>query len=354
MKVLKQVVGIDVAKDELVVSLGKLLEDLNSEIKEYQIFNNNEKGFRALLQWVFDKKSEQTELVFVMESTGVYHERFAYFLHGKDEKVVIVLPNKISNFMRTLEVKTVTDKTCSIAITQFGLGRKLQEWQPSNIVYKELQQLSREKNQVISEWVVCMNQLHAEKTQALPNLKTIKRLNERILLLQNQEKEINADMLTEVEKNKEAGENVRLLSSIPGVGKATAISVLAETNGFELIRNKKQLTSYAGLDIREKQSGTSIKGKPRISKKGNKNLRKALHFLSITATRVNKQYGELFHRIVSKTGIKMKGLVAVQRKILELMFTLFKNKTSYRPDYHENRVANPKDFHPILADSGSL
>ena len=354
MKVLKQVLGIDVAKDELVVSLGKLLEDLSTDIREYQIFSNNEKGFEQLLQWVYDKKSEQTNVIFVMESTGVYHERFAYFLHSKEEKVVIVLPNKISNFMRTLEIKTVTDKTCSIAITQFGLGRKLKEWRPSNIVYKELQQLSREKNQVISERVVCMNQLHAEKIQALPNLKTIKRLDERILLLQNQEREINDDMLEKVEESEEASESVDLMSSIPGVGKATAIAVLAETNGFELIRNKKQLTSYAGLDIREKQSGTSIKGKARISKKGNKNLRKSLHFPSITATRVSNQYQEVFHRIVSKTGIKMKGLVAVQRKILELMYTLFKNKTPYQANYQQNRVANQKDSYPMLADSGSL
>ena len=68
-----------------------------------------------------------------------------------------------------------------------------------------------------------------------------------------------------------------ILCSIPGVGLLTAATVLAETNGFDLIRNKRQLTSYAGLDVKEKQSGTSVKGKPRISKKGNKYLRKAMH-----------------------------------------------------------------------------
>ncbi|MEI9945951.1 MAG: IS110 family transposase [Chitinophagaceae bacterium] len=61
-----------------------------------------------------------------------------------------------------------------------------------------------------------------------------------------------------------------IICSIPGVGLLTAVTVLAETNGFDLIRNKKQLTSYAGLDVREKQSGTSVKGKPKISKKGNR------------------------------------------------------------------------------------
>lgn len=354
MKVLKQVLGVDVAQNELVVALGQLKEDLTTETRDYQIFSNNEKGFKKLIKWVYEKKSTDADLVFVMESTGVYHERFAYFLYDKGEKVVIVLPNKISNFMRTLDIKTITDKSCSIAIAQFGLSRKLEQWHPSDKVYKELQQLSREKNQVISERVVCMNQLHAEKTEAMPNAKTIKRLKARISLLKKQEKEISSDMYKEVRNSTEAIDGVAFLSNIPGVGKATAIAVLAETNGFELMRNKKQLTSYAGLDIREKQSGTSVKGKPRISKKGNKNLRKTLHFPAMTAVRLNKEHRELFYRIVNKTGIKMKGLVAVQRKLLELMYILFKNKTFYESNFEENRAKNQKDFHPTQADSWSL
>ena len=125
---------------------------------------------------------------------------------------------------------------------------------------------------------------------------------------------------------------------------------MAETNGFELIKNKRQLTSYAGLDVREKQSGTSVKGKPKISKKGNRNLRKALHFPSMTAVKRNDEHRELFHRIVSRTGIKMKALVAVQRKLLELMYILYKTKSFYEASYEENRTKNKEIFHPIQAD----
>lgn len=354
MKVLKQVLGIDVAKDELVVSIGKLLEDLSSEIKEYQVFDNNKKGFQNLLKWTLERKSEDTEILFVMESTGVYHEKIAYFLHEKNEKVVIVLPNKISNFMRTLDIKTVNDKTCSIAIAEFGLGRKLAEWVPASPLYKELQQLSREKNQIISERVVCMNQRHAEKAQAFPNAKTLARLEERIGLLKKQEEQIKKELLIEIEKSKETKDAVTLLSTIPGIGKATAIAVLAETNGFELFKNKRQLTSYAGLDIKEKQSGTSVKGKTKISKRGNKNLRKALHYPALTAIKHNVEHGALYHRIVSRTGIKMKGAVAVQRKLLELMYSLYKTQKPYQKNYEENRAKIINEIHPILADSWSL
>jgi transposase len=128
--------------------------------------------------------------------------------------------------------------------------------------------------------------------------------------------------------------------TIPGVGKLTAVIIFAETNGFELIRNKKQLTSYAGLDIKEKQSGTSVKGKPRISKRGNRFIRKALHLPSLSAVKYNNNQKDLYSRIVAKSGIKMKGLIAVQRKMLELIYILNKNKKPFINDYQKQRADN--------------
>jgi transposase len=117
------------------------------------------------------------------------------------------------------------------------------------------------------------------------------------------------------------------------------VTVLAETNGFELIRNKSQLSSYAGLDVKEKQSGTSVKGKPRISKKGNRNLRKSMHLPALTAVKWDDNFRGIYARLVSKHGIKMKAVVAVQRKILELMYTLYKTKTMYDPNYKDKKIA---------------
>jgi transposase len=100
-----------------------------------------------------------------------------------------------------------------------------------------------------------------------------------------------------------------------------------------LIRNKSQLTSYAGLDVKEKQSGTSIKGKPRISKRGNRNLRRAMHLPALTIVKWDENYKNNYARLVAKHGVKMKALVAIQRKVLELIFILFKNETTYVKDY---------------------
>ena len=124
-----------------------------------------------------------------------------------------------------------------------------------------------------------------------------------------------------------------LICSIPGIGLLTAATVLAETNGFELIRNKRQLASYAGFDVKEKQSGTSVKGKPSISKRGNKYLRKAMHLPALSAIRHDERFKAIFARIVSKHGIKMKAAVAVQRKLLEMIYTISKNQVPYNKNY---------------------
>ena len=120
----------------------------------------------------------------------------------------------------------------------------------------------------------------------------------------------------------------------------TAATILAETNGFDLIRNKRQLTSYAGLDIKDHQSGTSVKGKPKISKRGNRFLRKAMHLPALAAIRHDERFKALFVRLVSKHGIKMKAAVAVQRKLLEMTYTIFKSNTKYDKQYlqHEQEV----------------
>jgi transposase len=332
-KVVKQVAGIDVAQKELVVTLGRKLDDFSIELFAYKVFKNTEKGILALVEWTQKLSNKEKPIRYVMEATGVYHQKIAYYLDKNKHDVSIVLPNKISNYMCTLELKNITDKSCSQAIAQFGLERKLDNWVRPNDVYKELQQLTRERDQIVQERSIIKNQMHAENSEAGPNEKSLARMRSRIKYLNSQEKEIKEDIGVIVNKNPDLHQIINRITTIPGVGALTAVIVLAETNGFELIRNKSQLASYAGLDVREKQSGTSVKGKPRISKKGNRNLRKSMHLPSLTAVKWDENFKEIYVRLVSKHGIKMKALVAIQRKLLELIYVLFKNETNYDKQY---------------------
>lgn len=152
-------------------------------------------------------------------------------------------------------------------------------------------------------------------------------------LIDKQELEIRNELAAIVRTDAELVKKINTITTIPGVGKLTAVIVLAETNGFELIRSKKQLVSYSGLDVKLKESGTSVKGKPKISKRGNRHLRKAMYMPALAAMRFNAQHKAVFVRLVSKHGIKMKAAVAVQRKILELIYTIYTTGKAFDANY---------------------
>lgn len=339
-KIVKQAVGIDVAQDELVVSLGQLREDLSIEILSQKVFTNNKAGFLKFTTLVDQYRDAVIPFQIVMEATGVYHESVAYYLTDQGYDVSIVLPNKISNYMRTLDTKTITDKTSAEAIMMFGLQRKLTSWTRPLPVYKKLRQLTRERDQLIEVRTMSKNQLHAEQSEAEPNASSLSRTKKHITFLDNQIKEIVSSIKELINADQELKRRVDQACTIPGIGVLTAATVLAETNCFNLINNKKQLSSYAGLDVKEKQSGTSVKGKAKISKRGNRYLRKCLHMPALSAIRSDERLKSVFARLVSKHGIKMKAAVAVQRKLLEMIYVLYKKNENFDKAYFKKLESN--------------
>ena len=339
---IKQCVGIDCGLQELVVAFGVMDEDFGEKILSNTKFKNEKGGFKKLLEWSKKLNPEAKEVAYTIEATGVYHEKAALYLHQRGCKVVVLLPNKAKAFARTLSVKTVNDKVSAQMLAVFGLEKKVDPWQPPQKVYNDLKQITRERDQLMCEQTQIKNQLHAETSGAWVNQQSVKRMQQRLKLIRKQTKEIEREITVTIEKENWLKEKVEKVCSIKGVGVITAATVLAETNGFNLIRNKKQLVSYAGLDVIERESGISIKGKTRISKKGNKYLRKCLYLPSLSAIRSAKVMKALYERLVSKHGIKMKGVVAVQRKLLELIYILWKKDEMFDENYHnKNKKEQP-------------
>lgn len=124
------------------------------------------------------------------------------------------------------------------------------------------------------------------------------------------------------------------------MGLLTVAAILAETNGFLLFENAPQLVSYAGYDIVENQSGTRI-GKTKISKKGNSRIRKALHMPSLCVVRYKeKVFTDFFERNYERHGIKMKSYVAVQKKLLTIIYALWKKEEAFNPEYKSQLIQN--------------
>ena len=119
--------------------------------------------------------------------------------------------------------------------------------------------------------------------------------------------------------------------------------ILAETQGFEFVQNIRQLCSYAGYDVVQRESGTSVSGSTRISKKGNSWIRGALHFPALVSSRHNSIMKKTYLRINSRNNYKMVGATAIQRKLLVLIYTLWKNDEVFNEN-HEAKKTNQRNL----------
>ncbi|MGN6566845.1 MAG: IS110 family transposase [Flavipsychrobacter sp.] len=334
-KIIKQAVGIDCGKQELVASIGFLDSSLQTSIKATSTFSNDERGCKALIAWVKKYAVPKVALQFVAEPTGVYHERLCYYVTALGYSISIVLPNRAASFLKTLQVKTINDRISASGLALMGLEKKLDNWNPPNVIMKQLKQLCREREELIEDITSVKNQLHALNSSAVYAGTSIQRLQQRLAFSEAQLKEIEQEMKDIVAADADLKQRFDNVCTIKGVGLITAIIIVAETDGFSLIRNQRQLVSYAGLDVIKKQSGTSVNSAARISHRGNRHIRRALHFPSLAAMRFDENMQNLYGRLLSRHNIKMKAAVAVQRKLLVLIYTIWKKNEPYNPKFLE-------------------
>jgi len=331
------VVGADISKDEFHVCAKVRTADGKVKIVGTRSFSNNTSGFVEFVLWVSKRSKENWSIRYVMEATGSYYEDFAYYLYETGSRVSVVLPNKIKHFAKSLNLKTKTDKVDAVMIAEIGIERELDAWQPMLPQYKMMRDLSRELLSIKKEKSRAMCQLHAmkhshEKTDSVIEIKQkqIEFYEQSILLIESEIEKI-------VEADTDLKQRVEKIKKVKGLGLITIIIVLCETNGFLLFNNIRQVVSYAGMDIEMKESG-NFKGKTKISKRGNARIRQCLFMPALAATVHNEKIKELYERINERNPkIKKKGVVAAMRKLLILIFVLWKKNEEYNPDHQWQR-----------------
>jgi transposase len=267
-------------------------------------------------------------------------------LHKLNLPVSVILPNKVKHYAKSLNIKTKTDIVDARVIAHMGAERQLPLWQPPAIIFKQLRDLTRLYSDLKQERTVYLNRLDSENASAVKMTFVI---NSNSSILKELEKQIDK-CEKEIEKilfsEDWLAEKVKKLMTIKGVGLITLAITIAETQGFDLIKSRRQLASYAGYDIVQRESGTSVKGKTRISKKGNSRIRASLYFPALVAARHNPDLKEDYLRINVGKASKMVGATALQRKILLLIYTLWKNNETFIED--KNRTSGNQEIKLLL------
>ena len=337
---IQEAVGIDVSKDTLSWGHCGMRSDLSKEFTPGEDVCNDLKGFKELLKSL-SKTSKSKSIVFVLEATGVYHEKLVYYLHGLGLKVVVMQSGRARRYAQSLDQRSKTDALDSRMLSMIGCERELTAWTPPSEELQELRFLSRERSALIKERTVEKNRNHANERSVFISNKAKARYQKRMKLLNKQLEEIEKEMEQVIKSEEELSRKIKFLESIPAISTVTATIVIAETAGFSLFSNAKQLTSFCGYDIVLKESGT-YKGQSRMSKKGNKHIRAALYMPALTAVRVNPTLKPFYERLKPKKAKPMVAVVAVQRKLLCLMYSLWKNECFYDAEFEQKKVARVK------------
>jgi len=327
------VAGVDISKDSFHTCIKEKDIGGNVKIKGSRSFPNNLKGFTELEKWVSKRAEPGSRVKYIMEATGTYFENLAYYLYGKECTVSVVLANKIKYYAKSLNLKTKTDKVDSAMIAGIGIERDLPMWKPMSGNFKELRDLCRELLSLKKERGRAKCQLHAmmhshEKTASVLKIK-----ENQIEFFEESIQEIEQEIERVIDSDPDLKERIEKISTVKGLGTTTIAVVLCETNGFELFGSIRQVVSYAGLDIKMNESG-AFKGRTRISKKGNPRIRHCLFMPALTATLHNESIKSLHGRIHERNpSTKKKGVIAGMRKLLILIFVLWKKNEAFNPKY---------------------
>ncbi len=347
---LKYCVGLDVASKKIDVCMSVIDESQRVKVVSSKSFLNTLNGFKAMEDWIIkNHKEKQIDLVLCMEATGVYHENCALYFFEKGFKTSIILPNKAKHYLISLGLKSKNDSIDAKGLSKMGSEQCLELWEPMGKYFYELRQYTRQYQNLQEQKTVFNNQLHALEHAMYKSKKMIKQQESTIKLFNKQLNELSELIRKHIESDKMVQEKANNICQIKGVGLLTLAAVLAETNGFELFRNYKQLVSYAGFDVVERESGMST-GKTKISKKGNGHIRRAMFMPAFTAVRYKeKPLVDLYNRTFAKHGIKMKSYVAVQKKLLVLIYHIWKKNEPYNPNYQlEYSLAQEKKRSELL------
>jgi transposase len=340
--------GLDISAKTINACISSIDASQKVTVKASCKIDNSKSGFKQLDTWVTKhRKQKEVPLVTLMEATGVYYENCAMYLFANGYSVSVILPNKAKKWMQAEGLKSKNDNIDAAGLSKMGAEKSLELWEPAAEYYYQLRTLTRQHESLQEYKTALNNQLHAEELGMYRNKMVIAQLNGSIALIEKQLSELTAAIEKHLCTDKKVAQKVKNICEIKGVGMLTVAVVLAETNGFILFKNAPQLVSYAGYDVVENESGSHI-GKTRISKKGNSHIRRALHMPAFcVVTHKQKPFIGLFERTYEKHRIKMKSYVAVQKKLLCIIYALWKKNKAFDAQYEHKHTKEQEQALPL-------
>lgn len=314
--------GIDISKLKfnacLVAVAGK---------PRHKVFPNTAEGFARLAEWLTRQGAARAHAC--MEATGAYGEALALHLHAGGHPVSVINPAAVKAFAQSRLSRTKTDKVDAELIARFCLAQRPPAWSPPAPEVRELQALARRLESLVEMRVAEENRLAAGVA-----VEAVRESVEGHVAYLKEQIERTEELIREhINRYPTLRRQRELLDSIPGIGETTAAVLLSEVTDVKQYRSARQVAAYAGLVPRERRSGSSVRGRARLSKIGNARLRRALYFPAVTALRCSPFFQQWAEGLRARGKSKMAVIGAAMRKLVHLAYGVLKTGRPFDPEW---------------------
>lgn len=339
----KYSVGLDVSAKEIHCCISLIDPVQRVVAKATRMVANTVKGFKELDTWIArHHKQKELPVATCMEATGIYYENCALFLHKAGHTVSVILPNKAKKYLQASGIKSKNDRADARGLAQMGAEKHLDIWSLMGEYFYQLRQLTRHHEDLQHMKNVTGNRLHAAQQGMYTNREVVKQLKKQINLIEKQIAECVSAMEKHIRSNaavKEKGENItqryRSADGRNRTGRNQRIRVIQQCQAARQLRR---------IQYRGKPVGTRV-GKTRISKKGNRHIRRAMLMPAlVSVTHKTKPFFELYQRTFAKHGIKMKSYVAVQKKLLTTIYAIWKRNEPFDENHAAKSSAEEQEL----------
>lgn len=313
--------GIDVAKAKLDCALR-----MENGKHRNKVVENTPAGFQALSVWLAKQGASDTRIC--MEATSVYWEPVAHYMAALGLVVSVINPAQIKSFASSRMVRTKTDKADAQLIADFSHERQPDAWQAPSAAELALRAM-------VLRIDALTNMRTEEKNRLDVAREAVKEgITSHIDWLNGEIKTLEKLIRRHIDDDPDLKRKNDLLDSIPGLGKRTIPVLLSYYANTERFDNVKQAVAFAGLDPRQHESGSSVRGKPRMSKIGHSFLRKALYMPAVVALH-KTIWGKHFHDRLTKAGKPpMLVIGAMMRKLINITFGVLKSGKKFDLSLH--------------------
>ena len=325
-------VGIDVSKSKFDLAL---IERQDKDHVIRGVFDNTHKGIKFMSKFLEKEHHVQlSETIFCMEFTGVYCRPLTRFFVEQDCNVWLEMPVNIIRSLGLQRGKNDRVDAYRIALYAYKNRDDIKLWNPQRDIILRLRDLLSLRERLITSHKSLTNPIEeliamGEKEEAAL---VRKNCHKTLSSIEKEIEQIDKELDDTIKGDPQLKELFQLATSVPGVGKLTALFMICFTNEFSMYTNPKQLACYCGVAPFEHSSGTSVRGRTRVSHMANKVLKRMLHMGAMSVISRDPELRNYYQRKVAQGKNKMLVINAVRNKIIHRLCAVIKRGYRYQSE----------------------